>query len=284
MLAATPPRRISRSSTRKETESLSQLLDDEGVGELAAEGHQVVGGDGSGDQQGHVASTSGTSAKHRDATDAYSWAYPPVAPSVEHMSAWYDAGQPARRRTPTRGRWLDARLPPERRRLGRTPSLYVRRLPARPAQARDPRSPRPPSGSPTRCTCTWTDPAPGPEHEAPDRGRGLSLSVELSGSESPQAQEPVALGLSMVKPCFSMVSTKSIIGAVEVGDAHPVDDHGHAVEVGDDVTVEAALVEEELVAQTRAAAGLHGDAQREVVATLLLEEALHLRRRPPGSG
>ena len=29
--------------------------------------------------------------------------------------------------------------------------------------------------------------------------------------ESPQAQEPVAFGLSMVKPCFSMLSTKSII-------------------------------------------------------------------------
>jgi hypothetical protein len=29
--------------------------------------------------------------------------------------------------------------------------------------------------------------------------------------ESPQAQEPVAFGLSIVKPCFSMLSTKSII-------------------------------------------------------------------------
>ena len=28
--------------------------------------------------------------------------------------------------------------------------------------------------------------------------------------ESPQAHEPVALGLSMVKPCFSIESTKSI--------------------------------------------------------------------------
>ena len=28
--------------------------------------------------------------------------------------------------------------------------------------------------------------------------------------ESPHAHEPVALGLSMVKPCFSMVSTKSM--------------------------------------------------------------------------
>lgn len=27
---------------------------------------------------------------------------------------------------------------------------------------------------------------------------------------APQAQEPVALGLSIVKPCFSMVSTKSM--------------------------------------------------------------------------
>jgi hypothetical protein len=31
---------------------------------------------------------------------------------------------------------------------------------------------------------------------------------------SPQAQEPVALGLSMVKPCFSIVSTKSIVAPV----------------------------------------------------------------------
>ncbi len=41
-------------------------------------------------------------------------------------------------------------------------------------------------------------------------GRPLRrLSVQLN--ESPQAQEPVAFGLSIVKPCFSMVSTKSIV-------------------------------------------------------------------------
>src|SRR5690606_14443133 len=34
--------------------------------------------------------------------------------------------------------------------------------------------------------------------------------------------------------------------------------------------------EEQLVTQARAATGLHGDAEREVVATFLLEEALHL--------
>ena len=38
--------------------------------------------------------------------------------------------------------------------------------------------------------------------------RGRPLAGQLN--ESPQAHEPVALGLSMVKPCFSMVSTKSI--------------------------------------------------------------------------
>ena len=68
-------------------------------------------------------------------------------------------------------------------------------------------------------------------------------------NESPQAQEPPAFGLSMVKPCFSMVSTKSIVAPRQVRGAHPVDDDAHAAEVGDDVTVEGALVEEELVAQ-----------------------------------
>jgi hypothetical protein len=33
-------------------------------------------------------------------------------------------------------------------------------------------------------------------------------------NESPQAQEPVALGLSIVKPCWSMVSMKSIVAPV----------------------------------------------------------------------
>ena len=41
--------------------------------------------------------------------------------------------------------------------------------------------------------------------------------VELSGSVSPQAQEPPAFGLSIVKPCFSMVSTKSIVAPPRYG-------------------------------------------------------------------
>ncbi len=40
------------------------------------------------------------------------------------------------------------------------------------------------------------------------RPAGSQLVRQLN--ESPQAQEPPALGLSIVKPCFSMVSRKSI--------------------------------------------------------------------------
>src|SRR6476619_5591828 len=64
--------------------------------------------------------------------------------------------------------------------------------------------------------------------------------------------------------------------AEEVRGAHPVDDDLDTVEVGDEVTVEGALVEVELVDQSRAAAGLDADAQSEVVTALLLEEALDL--------
>ncbi|CAI7668848.1 unnamed protein product, partial [Penicillium discolor] len=66
-------------------------------------------------------------------------------------------------------------------------------------------------------------------------------------------------------------------GAVEVGNAHVVDDDLDTVEVDGLVAFEVALVEVELVDQARAAAGLNGDAQTEVVAALLLEKVLHLR-------
>ena len=56
-----------------------------------------------------------------------------------------------------------------------------------------------------------------PETSRVTPGTGSQRRLTRDGSvataqwkESPQAHEPVALGLSMVKPCFSMVSTKSI--------------------------------------------------------------------------
>ena len=53
----------------------------------------------------------------------------------------------------------------------------------------------------------------GSGHEkTPGRARGFLAELTLTAqwNESPQAQEFCALGLSIVKPCFSMVSTKSI--------------------------------------------------------------------------
>ena len=91
-------------------------------------------------------------------------------------------------------------------------------------------------------------------------------------NESPHAHEPVALGLSIVKPCFSMVSTKSMLAPPRYGALIRSVTTLTRAELLDDVAVELTLVEEELVAQARAATGLDGDAQREVVATLLLEQ------------
>src|SRR6185436_5814787 len=66
--------------------------------------------------------------------------------------------------------------------------------------------------------------------------------------------------------------------AVQVGSAHPVDDDLDSAEVDDQVTVEGALVEVELVDQAGAAAGLHAHPQAKVVAALLFEQALDLER------
>ena len=46
-----------------------------------------------------------------------------------------------------------------------------------------------------------------PLEREPGSVRGVLPQLKLS----PQAQELPALGLSIVKPCFSMVSTKSIV-------------------------------------------------------------------------
>src|SRR5690349_11026392 len=64
--------------------------------------------------------------------------------------------------------------------------------------------------------------------------------------------------------------------AGQVGRAHPVDDDLDAAELGQQVAVQGALVEVQLVDQAGAAAGLDAEAQPQVVATLLLEQALDL--------
>src|SRR5690606_7745488 len=65
-------------------------------------------------------------------------------------------------------------------------------------------------------------------------------------------------------------------GALEVGDAHLVEDDLDTVEVADRVAVEQTLVEVQLVDQAGAAARLHRETQAKVVATLLLQQAADL--------
>ena len=66
-------------------------------------------------------------------------------------------------------------------------------------------------------------------------------------------------------------------GAAQVGNAHAIDDDLNAVEGANRVAVEGTVIEVQLVDEAGAATGLNGDAQAQVVATLLLKEALHLR-------
>ena len=68
--------------------------------------------------------------------------------------------------------------------------------------------------SPPGCTSTSTEHLKTPK--AAQMRSHLRRLRRLCGcwgqwKESPQAQEPPALGLSMVKPCFSMVSEKSMV-------------------------------------------------------------------------
>ncbi len=88
-------------------------------------------------------------------------------------------------------------------------------------------------------------------------------------NESPQAQEPDAFGLSIVKPCFSIVSTKSMVAPIRYGALILSVTTCDAAELGHDVTVDGTVIEVELVAETGAATRLHGDAQLEIVAAFL---------------
>src|SRR6478735_2004355 len=122
---------------------------------------------------------------------------------------------------------------------------------------------------------------PDGDDEGPDRGGRALASVRRCGSAEGVAAGAAAARVGVVDGEALLLDGVGEVdrGALEVGGAHPVDDDLDTVEVADEVTVEAALVEIELVDQARAAAGLDTDAQAEVVTTLLLEQALDLGRR-----
>src|SRR6516225_260455 len=67
-------------------------------------------------------------------------------------------------------------------------------------------------------------------------------------------------------------------GAGQVRGAHLVGDHVHAAELGLDVTIDLALVEVKLIAQSRAPTRLHGDPELEILAAFLRQETAHLGR------
>src|SRR6478735_1298297 len=122
---------------------------------------------------------------------------------------------------------------------------------------------------------------PDGDDEGPDRGGRALASVRRCGSAEGVAAGAAAARVGVVDGEALLLDGVGEVdrGALEVGGAHPVDDDLDTVEVADEVTVEAALVEVELVDQAGAAARLDTDAEAEVVATLLLEQALDLRRR-----
>ena len=116
---------------------LVELLDDQGVGELAPEGHQVVGGDGAGDEQRHA---------HGRLPVRYRYDYPAVAPSVEGMTPAQPVDPPRlRRRRHPAGDVTPTAAPPAthlrlqpRRRGGRRPGAAPRST-SRTTRARSPK-------------------------------------------------------------------------------------------------------------------------------------------------
>src|SRR4029077_8387505 len=69
------------------------------------------------------------------------------------------------------------------------------------------------------------------------------------------------------------------LGALHVRSAHPVDGQRDAAELRGQVAVEGPVIEEQVVAQAGASARLDGDAQRQVVAALLIQQRLRLGGR-----
>src|SRR3954447_5161374 len=115
----------------------------------------------------------------------------------------------------------------------------------------------------------------------PRDGRALRERCRAGGSAERVAARAAAAGVRVVDREALLLDRVGEIdrGALEVRRAHPVDDDLDTVEVADEVAIEAALVEVELVDQAGAAAGLDAHAQAEVVTTLLLEQALDLGGR-----
>src|SRR5699024_9448461 len=118
---------------------------------------------------------------------------------------------------------------------------------------------------------------------APDSRRPGPINDQAGSSVEQDSVERVTAGAGARRP--GVVDGEALLldgvdevdrRAGEVRDAHAVHGELDPAEVVDDVAVERAVVEEQLVAQARATTGLDGDAQREIVTALLVEEGLGL--------
>src|SRR5450755_365041 len=113
--------------------------------------------------------------------------------------------------------------------------------------------------------------APGPVGTTPRRSRSVEGVAAGAGTLRVRVVDREALLLDGVHEVDGRTG--------QVGSAHLVGHDMHGTESRVDVPVHLTLVEVELVAQSRAPARLHCDAQPQVVAALLLQQGTYLRRR-----
>jgi hypothetical protein len=66
-------------------------------------------------------------------------------------------------------------------------------------------------------------------------------------------------------------------GTAKVWGTHAVGDYANSVVILYDITVEAAVVKEKLIAKARATTGLYGNPQGEVIAPLGIQEGLYFQ-------
>src|SRR5918997_1521130 len=125
--------------------------------------------------------------------------------------------------------------------------------------------------------------------DATDPGRGSGRGPWEPRISEPGSVERVAAGAGAAR--VRVVDGEALLldavdevddRALQVRGRHPVDADLQPAEVAEQVAVELAVVEEQLVAQAGAATGLDGDAQVHVVAALLVEQRLGLERRGGG--
>ncbi len=106
---------------------------------------------------------------------------------------------------------IPAAAGPSHRCFGHAVEQGQRQLPVLARSCKTARWPAVISGIVRHDGSAWPSPMTGPPGEPGGGATRSRRDSDRQWKESPQAQDPVAFGLPIVKPCFSMVSTKSIV-------------------------------------------------------------------------